>query len=870
MKNKAQSEYNHIEIEKKWQKEWDRKKAYRTENKSKKKKCYVLDMFPYPSGMGLHVGHPKGYIGSDVYARMRRMQGFNVLHPMGYDAFGLPAEQYALEHKIAPQNAVKENVKTFEKQLNKIGLSYDWDRKVNTTDPNFYHWTQWIFLKLYNSWYNKDKNKAENIKELVKIFEKSGNEKINAVSSITEIFSADEWRIKTEKEKQNILMGYRLAYEGYSEVNWCSVLGTVLANDEIVDSPKGPVSERGGFPVVKKEMRQWFLRITAYAGRLLSGLEGLDWSGHIKEIQKNWIGESHGLLFKAKVKDSDLVIETFSAHFQACYADTFFVIAPDHPLLPKLVEGIPEEVSVLKKAKEIVLERSKFAEGEYREIDGIFTGRYAEDPLGNGNLPIWVASFALKDYGTGIVKCSAHDVRDFAFAKKFGIKLKVVLLPTDESLGKKVMSQEVCFTDMEHGILLEPKEFYGRKAGDLKTEIIKHVVSRGFAKQVTTYKMRDAIFARQRYWGEPIPLFKDKNGIIHEVPEKKLPLNLPKVKSYMPTGTGESPLAGVSSWVKKGLETNTMPGWAGSSWYFLRYMDPKNKKVFADKKAIKYWKNVDMYVGGQEHATGHLLYSRFWNKFLKDLDLVVTEEPFQTLRNQGMILGPDNRKMSKRWGNVINPDDIIKNYGADTLRVYEMFMGPFDASLPWSTDNIIGSRRFLEKIWRLSQKIDGKVRSDEKIETAVHKTIKKVTEDIDNFAFNTAISAMMILVNEIESGISQDRKISKKDFELFLKVLSPFAPHITEEIWRSFGNKNLIVLEKWPKSDIKKTQELEVRMVIQINGKVRATIQTHFGAKEEEIVALSRAMPEVEKWLMNKEIRKIFFVPNKIINFVTS
>lgn len=881
MQNQTQKEYNHLEIEKKWQKEWDKKKAYRTENKSKKKKCYVLDMFPYPSGVGLHVGHPKGYIGSDVYARMRRMQGYNVLHPMGYDAFGLPAEQYALEHKIAPQNAVKENVKTFEKQLNKIGLSYDWDRKVNTTDPKFYRWTQWIFLRLYNSWYNKDKNKADSIENLIKIFEKSGNEKVNAVSGNLENFSANEWQTKTEKEKQDVLMKYRLAYEGYSEVNWCPILGTVLANDEVIDSPKGPVSERGGFPVIKKEMRQWFLRITAYAGRLLSGLESLDWSEHIKEIQRNWIGESHGLLFKAKVKDSDITIETFSAHFQACYADTFFVIAPDHPLLPKLMEGRAEKDSVLKKAKEIVLERSKFAEGEYREIDGIFTGRYATDPLGNGDLPIWVASFALKNYGTGIVKCSAHDARDFAFAKKFGIKLKIVLLPTDENLGKKVMSQEVCFTDMEHGILLEPKELYGRKAGDVKEEVIKHVVSHGFARQLTMYKMRDAIFARQRYWGEPIPLFQDKNGLIHEIADKKLPLTLPKVKSYMPTGTGESPLAGVSSWVKKGLETNTMPGWAGSSWYYLAYMtqgisnfqfpisknDAKAKKT---RKDINYWKNVDMYVGGQEHATGHLLYSRFWNKFLKDLDLVVTEEPFRTLKNQGMILGSDNRKMSKRWGNVINPDDIIKNYGADTLRVYEMFMGPFDASLPWSTDNIIGSRRFLEKVWRLSSKTVVKSKINSKFETALHKTIKKVTDDINNFAFNTAISSMMILVNEMEALISGGESISRKNFELFLKVLSPFAPHMTEEIWRSFGHKSLLVLEKWPKSDIKKTQELEVKIVIQINGKVRATCQIHFGANEEEVTVVSRAMPEVEKWLINKEISKVIFVPNKIINFVTA
>jgi len=857
MKNKDQKEYNHLEIENRWHKEWDRKKVYKTENPQKhirrklRQKYYVLDMFPYPSGTGLHVGHPKGYIGSDIFARMKRMQGFNVLHPMGYDAFGLPAEQYALEHKIAPQKAVIENVKTYRKQLEKIGFSYDWSREVNTTDPDFYHWTQWIFLKLYGSWYNKENNKAEPIENLIKKFEKT-----------------EEWKLKSEKEKQDELMKYRLAYEGKAEVNWCPILGTVLANDEVLDSPKGPVSERGGFPVVKKEMRQWFLRITAYADRLLSGLETLNWSEHIKEIQKNWIGESHGLLFKAKVKDSDIVLETFSAHFEACYADTFFVIAPDHPLLLKLMEGRPEQSQVLKKAKEITEKRNSFPEGEYREIDGIFTGRYAKDPLGNGDLPIWVASFALKNYGTGIVKCSAHDERDFAFAKKFNIPLKVVLLPTDENLGKKVLAKEICFSDMNRGILTEPVLLYGRKAGDVKQDIIKHVVSRGYASPHTMYKMRDAIFARQRYWGEPIPLIHDKDDLIQEIPEKNLPLKLPNVKSFMPTGTGESPLASVTTWVKKGLETNTMPGWAGSSWYFLRYMDPKNKKVFADKKTIQYWKNVDMYVGGQEHATGHLLYARFWHKFLKDYDFVVTEEPFQTLRNQGMILGSDNRKMSKRWGNVINPDDIVKIYGADTLRVYEMFMGPFEASLPWSTDNIIGSRRFLERVWRLSQKIEEKSKSSQKFELLLHKTIRKVTDDIESFAFNTAISGMMILVNEIESVFTQGQNVSKKDFELFLKILSPFAPHITEEIWKSFGHKSFLVQENWPKFDLKKTQELEIKIVVQINGKVRAICDTFFGIKEDEVVSLVRGLREVEKWLLNKEVKKIIFVPNKLINFV--
>src|SRR3989344_298699 len=471
------TEYDHIKIEKKWQSAWNKKKAYKTENPpshnatARRGKCYVLDMFPYPSGTGLHVGHPKGYIGSDVYARMKRMQGYNVLHPMGYDAFGLPAEQYALEYKIAPNKAVAENVETFEGQLKQIGLSYDWDRKINTTDPNYYRWTQWIFLKLYNSWYNKEKNKAEPIETLIEEFEKFGS----------------IWKDKSPKDKQDILMKYRLAYEGFSEVNWCPVLGTVLANDEVADSPNGLISERGGFPGVKKEMRQWFLRITAYADRLLSGLETLDWSGHIKEIQRNWIGESKGLLFRAKVKDLDLVLETFNAHFNACYADTFFVIAPDHPLLPILEKGLPEEEKVLKKAGEIVERRNRFAEGEYREIDGVFTGRYAVDPLGNGDLPIWVASFALKDYGTGIVKCSAHDERDFAFAKKFHIPLKVVLLPKDEILRKKVLSQEICFTDMVDGIITEPKELSGRVAGDVKDDLVKYVTSKGFARKHSTY-----------------------------------------------------------------------------------------------------------------------------------------------------------------------------------------------------------------------------------------------------------------------------------------------------------------------------------------------------------------------------------------------
>lgn len=857
-------EYNHLDIEKKWQKKWASKKVYKTVNNSKKKKYYVLDMFPYPSGVGLHVGHPKGYIGSDVFARFKRMQGLNVLHPMGYDAFGLPAEQYALEHHIHPRKAVEVNIKTFEKQLSNIGLSFDWDRKVNTTDPEFYRWTQWIFLKIYNSWYNKDTNKAEPIEILIKKFEKDGSKGVHAVTDNKMGFSAMEWSAMSEKDKQDVVMKYRLAYEGYSDVNWSPKLGTVLANDEVIDGPNGPISERGGFPVEKKKMRQWFLRITAYADRLLSGLDGLDWSEHIKEIQRNWIGKSNGLVFKAKVKDTDITIETFSAHFEACYADTFFAIAPDHPLLPKLLDGTFQQDAVLKKAKQITDRRNSFEEGEYKDVEGIFTGLYAEDPLGNGDLPIWVASFALANYGTGIVKCSAHDERDFAFAKKFNIPLKAVLFPPDEVLAKKVQAFEVCYTDMVNGILTEPKELMGRNAGLSRGDIIKHVVSRGYARVHSTYKMRDAIFARQRYWGEPIPLMHDKNGMIKPVSDKGLPLKLPGVKSYMPTGTGESPLASVSSWTKKGLETNTMPGWAGSSWYFLRYMDPKNKKAFADKKAIQYWKNVDMYVGGAEHATGHLLYSRFWHMFLKDYGLVVTDEPFQTLKNQGMILGNDNRKMSKRWGNVVNPDDIVKNYGADTLRVYEMFMGPFEASLPWSTDNIIGSRRFLDRVWRLSERVSKKAKSTPAFQAELHKTIQKVGNDVTSFAFNTAVSSMMILVNEME----KIERLNQNDFEMFLKILNPFAPHMTEEIWSGFGHKSFLVLEPWPKVSKKKMEEAEVKIIVQINGKMRAECVVPKSSKEETVLALIRVLPDVEKWIMDKEIKKVIYVKDRLINLV--
>ncbi len=936
-------EYDHLTLEKKWQSVWSKKKAYQTLNKSKKKKHYVLDMFPYPSGTGLHVGHPKGYIGSDVYARTKRMQGFNVLHPMGYDAFGLPAEQYALEHHIHPRKAVLENVKTFESQLNKIGLSYDWERKVNTTDPNFYKWTQWIFLKIYGSWYNKETDKAEPISELVKKFEKSGNIGINAVTNNNLEFTSAEWKLKTPKEKQDMLMQYRLAYEGYSEVNWCPVLGTVLANDEVVDSPKGPISERGGFPVIKKEMRQWFLRITAYADRLLTGLEGLHWSEHIKEIQRNWIGKSLGaeipfrIVFKYGQKEGE--IKVFTTRPDTLFGATYIVLSPEHPWVTLAIDDdhkgvLDNRLEVREYVEKVKIKSLIERTDALKEKTGIeLQGAKAVNPANGEKIPVFVADYVLADYGTGaIMAVPAHDKRDFEFAKKFSLPIKPVVSPNktnqefrvqlddednselasnlrqlgvpkehttpsiqlyifkiedlkkiisilekynvgneesyekilnshDFNLDKKAnlefLDEEVYIGD---GILVNSGQFTGMDSNKSKIDIIKSVKG----KVVVHYRMRDAVFARQRYWGEPIPLIHDKDGLIREVPGSKLPLKLPEVKFYEPTGTGESPLAGVKIWVKKGLETNTMPGWAGSSWYFLRYMDPKNKKAFAEKKAIGYWKNVDMYIGGAEHATGHVLYARFWHKFLKDYGLTVTEEPFQAWKNQGMILGPDGRKMSKRWGNVINPDDIVKDYGADTLRVYEMFMGPFEGSLPWNSDSIIGSRRFLERVWRLSEKVSKKAKSSKKFESLLHKTVKKVGEDIESFAFNTSVSAMMILVNDLE----KEEGVNKKDFEMFLKILSPFAPHITEEIWSLLGNKTLLVLEKWPKGDPKKMFESEVKIAVQINSKVRAETLIPFDSKEEEAVLIVKELPDVQKWLLNKEIKKVIFIPNRLINFV--
>jgi leucyl-tRNA synthetase len=864
--------YDHLKIEKKWQKAWETDGTYKTEGPSKKKKMYVLDMFPYPSGAGLHVGHPRGYIGSDVYARMKRMEGFNVLHPMGFDSFGLPAEQYAIQTKKHPGPFTDTLVAQYKKQLEIIGFSYDWSREVSTHRPEYYKWTQWIFLQLYESWYDSKKNTARPVVELIALFEKSGTKNVRAVTDgTTATFSAKEWKSFSAIEQQELLMHYRLAYEGFAEVNWCEEMGTVLANDEIVDGPNGPVSERGGFPVIKKSMRQWFMRITAYADRLVADLEGLDWPNNIKEIQKNWIGKSEGseIEFAIGAKENPVVngvweVPVFTTRADTLFGVTYIVVAPEYPLIEEWKNSITNWKEVQKYIQDTAgkTEQERMMDKDPsspeatngRGKSGVqLEGLYATNPANGEQVPVWIADYVLASYGTGAVMgVPQHDERDHAFATKY--KLPIIDRP-----------------------LVDAKKITKEVGGTI----------------VTKYKMRDAIFARQRYWGEPIPLRHQANGLITPLKEKELPLQLPKVKSYEPSGNGESPLARVKEWVSEGYETNTMPGWAGSSWYFLRYMDPHNAKAFAGQKSIDYWHNVDMYVGGAEHATGHLLYSRFWHKFLYDMKYVGAKEPFKALRNQGLIGGADGRKMSKRWGNVINPDEVVKHYGADSLRLFEMFLGPFESHLPWSTEGIIGSRRFIERVWRLGasfraddfpQTKDNKhslgprsshltIRqtldnahylSSSKI---LHKTIKKVTEDIQTFSFNTAVSSLMICLNEFEkSGVSQ------KDFIVFLQLLAPFAPHVTEELWDTFGDQvaKSIHRSAWPTYNQKLLIEDQVTIGVQINGKVRGELTMAADATKDAIESAALALPRIQEYLNDMTIKKVIVVPGRVINIVAA
>jgi leucyl-tRNA synthetase len=791
--------YDHKKIEKKWQTAWSKKKVYKTEDTLKKPKFYILDMFPYPSGEGLHVGHPKGYIATDIVSRMKRMQGFNVLHPMGFDAFGLPAENYAIKTKTNPIVSVSKNVARYKKQLEILGFDYDWSREVNTTDPKYYKWTQWIFLKLHEK---------------------------------------------------------GLAYQSFEPINWCPSCKTGLANEDVVDGR----CERCDSLVEKRPMRQWVIKITDYAEKLLEGLDTLDWPKSIKESQRNWIGRSEGAEIEFKIKNSESGIKVFTTRPDTLFGVTYVVLAPEHPLVTKLLEqknlvsNRDEVVSyvALTKTKTDIERTDAKKEKTGLEIKGV----RAIHPSTGEELPLFVADYVLADYGTGAVMAvPAHDERDFVFAKKFNLP-HVTVISGGTSKG--------AFT--EEGVLVNSGSFSGRKSEEVRKEITQSVKG----KWVVKYKLKDWVFSRQRYWGEPFPILFDGDKVI-PVSEKDLPIELPKVTSYEPTGTGESPLASISKWVhvkKDGKilkrETNTMPQWAGSSWYYLRYMDPKNDKALVDSDKEKYWNSVDLYVGGAEHATRHLIYARFWHKFLYDIGVVSTKEPFTKLQHVGLIMGEDGRKMSKRFGNVVNPDEIVGTYGADTLRLYESFMGPFDQQVSWSTGGIMGSRRFIERVWKLRDKVSKKESLSPEGDIVLHRTIHKVSEDIVAMRFNTAVSTFMIALNEFE----KETHISREQYESFLKILAPFIPHVTEELWTLCGNKKTIHQSSWPVIDTSKLVSNVVDIGVQVNGKVRGIVRVKAGDSQDRVVESARAVPEIQKWLEGKKIVKIIYVAGKILNFV--
>ncbi|MDE3234929.1 MAG: leucine--tRNA ligase [Bacteroidota bacterium] len=960
-------EYNFREIEQKWQQHWNETKAYKVSNESDKPKFYVLDMFPYPSGAGLHVGHPLGYIASDIYARYKRLKGFNVLHPMGYDAFGLPAEQYAIEHGIHPAISTENNINNFRKQLDKIGFCYDWDREVKTCDPAYYKWTQWIFLQLFNSFFNRQTQKAEPIEKLLEIFEKEGNINHPCPGDASIVFERDLWKSFTDEYQQEVLMNYRLAYCGYGEVNWCEALGTVLANDEVVNG----VSERGGHPVVKKKLRQWYLRITEYAERLLEGLERIEFSEAMKEMQTNWIGKSTGAEIKFGVQGTKLELTVYTTRPDTIFGVDFMVVAPEHELVKIMSsaeqkQAVEEYIAYVKSRSE----RERMAE---KKISGCFTGAYAVNPFNGKAIPIWISEYVLAGYGTGaIMAVPCGDERDFKFAKHFNI-------PITNIIGEHFNGEEANAT--KDALLTNSDFLNGMVMRDAMNVVADKLEALGIGKRKVNYKMRDAAFSRQRYWGEPFPIVW-KNGVAKPLSEKELPLLLPEVDSYSPGPEGEGPLANIPEWVAKELETNTMPGYAGSSWYFLRYMDPHNQESFCDRKVSDYWGQVDLYIGGTEHAVGHLLYSRMWTKALYDLGFIGHDEPYKKLVNQGMIQGSSRfvyrveieieqgekqkiplfissglvndkklfsklindkkaeilkkfesiqvkneiqvedsldwlvisklhvdvnfvdgyeldieafkkwrngeyanaefiledgkyicgaevEKMSKSKFNTVNPDDLVMKYGADTFRMYEMFLGPVEQSKPWDTKGIEGVHRFLKKLWRLFfDELKGKVWNEEKATDAelkiLHKAIKKIEEDTERFSFNTAVSAFMVCVNELS-----DAKCHKKEvLEALLIMLVPYAPHIAAELWHALGNTTSVLDATYPTFNAQYVTESAKDYPVSINGKMRTTINIALDASQEQVEQIVLSNEVVKKWVEDKPVKKFIFVKNKMVNVV--
>ena len=920
-------EYNHKEIESRWQRYWKENKIYKTEIDKDRPKYYVLDMFPYPSGAGLHVGHPLGYIASDIYSRYKRLNGFNVLHPMGFDAYGLPAEQYAIQTGQHPEVTTRENIARYCSQLDKIGFCYDWDRSIRTCDPQYYKWTQWAFIKMFNHYYDIDGQRARPISELIDHFAEKGTEGLNVASGKDMEFTAVEWNAMDSKQRSDTLMNYRIAYLGNTMVNWCPKLGTVLANDEVSEG----VSIRGGYPVEQKLMYQWCLRVSAYAQRLLDGLDSINWSESLKETQRNWIGRSEGAEMRFPLTDKDIELEIFTTRADTIFGVTFMVLAPESSYVDIVTtDECREDVKGYIESIKHKTERERMID---KKVTGVFSGSYAVNPVTGKQIPIWISDYVLAGYGTGaIMAVPAHDSRDYAFALHFGLPVIPLIEGADVSEGS---------FDAKTGRMINSSnselDLNGMEVKDAVAATKRYIEEKGIGRVKVNYRLRDAIFSRQRYWGEPFPVYY-KDGIPEMLDESKLPLLLPEVDKFLPTETGEPPLGRAKDWCTEDgyqFELCTMPGFAGSSAYYLRYMDPDNDNALVSAEADSYWRNVDLYIGGIEHATGHLIYSRFWNKFLYDIGVVVEDEPFKKLVNQGMIQGRSNfvyrikdtntfvsyglkggydvtpihvdvnivdndrldldrfrawrpefndaefiledgkyicgwaiEKMSKSMFNVVNPDDIVERYGADTLRLYEMFLGPLEQSKPWDTNGIDGVNRFLKKLWGLFYKgdsivVDSNEPSRDNLKS-LHKLIKKVSADIEAFSFNTSISAFMICVNELNSQKCRSREVLSK----LLVVLAPFAPHITEELWHAIGYDYTICDAQWPSFNEEYLKEDTVTYAVSFNGKARFNISVAADTPREEVERIALENENAAKWIEGKTIRKIIVVPNKIVNVV--